>query len=81
MRLVLNVIWLVLAGFGLFLGYLLAGVVMCLTVIGIPFGIQHLKLAGCALAPVGKTVVSKEQVAEARRRNAGAALNALRKAA
>lgn len=40
------------------------------TIIGIPFGIQHLKLAECALAPIGKTVVPKEVAAEARRRNA-----------
>ena len=43
----------------------LASAIACfITIIGIPFGIQHLKLAGLALAPIGQTVVSKE-VAEA----------------
>lgn len=41
-----------------------------LLVIGIPFGIQHLKLAGIALAPIGKAVVLKEVAEAARRANA-----------
>jgi uncharacterized membrane protein YccF (DUF307 family) len=40
------------------------------TIIGIPFGIVHLKLAGCSIAPVGKTVVDTEVADAARRRNA-----------
>lgn len=48
------------------------------TIIGIPFGIQHLKLAACALAPVGKTIVPKEVAAEARRRNARAHVDSRR---
>jgi len=43
-----------------------------ITIIGIPFGIQHLKLAAIALAPIGKTVVAKE-VAEAARKAKGEA--------
>lgn len=65
-----NVIWFVLGGFWLALGHVMAAVVNFCTIIGIPFGIQHLKLAACAIAPVGKTIVSKEVAAEARRRNA-----------
>jgi uncharacterized membrane protein YccF (DUF307 family) len=57
LRLVLNVIWLVLSGFWLFLGYALAGVVMCLLIITIPFGLQAFKLAGFALWPFGRSVV------------------------
>lgn len=65
-----NIIWFVFAGVWLAIGHVISAVLNFLSIIGIPFGIQHLKLAGCALAPVGKTVVSKEEAAEARRRNA-----------
>jgi uncharacterized membrane protein YccF (DUF307 family) len=68
--LVSNVLWFVFAGWWLALGHVLSAVLNFCTIIGIPFGIQHLKLAECALAPVGKTVVLKEVAAEARRRNA-----------
>lgn len=39
MKTILNIIWLVLSGFWLFVGYLFAGVLLCITIIGIPFGI------------------------------------------
>ena len=52
-----NIIFFIFGGFAIFLGYLLGGIVLCLTIIGIPFGIQHIKLALIALAPVGMTVV------------------------
>lgn len=45
MKTILNVIWLVLSGFWLFLGYLLAGALLCVTIIGIPFGIVLLGAA------------------------------------
>jgi len=57
LRLVLNVIWLVLAGVWMALGYLLAGVLLCITIIGIPFGLQAFKLAGYALWPFGRALV------------------------
>ncbi len=69
-----NVIWFVFGGWWLALGHVLSALAQFITIIGIPFGIQHLKLAVCALAPIGKTVVSKEEAAEARRRNARAGL-------
>ena len=53
-----NVIWFVLCGWWLALGHIVSGALLCATIIGIPFGIAHLKLAGLALAPVGKTVHS-----------------------
>jgi uncharacterized membrane protein YccF (DUF307 family) len=56
-RAVLNVIWLVLAGFWLALGYVVAGVLMCITIIGIPFGVQAFKLAVYALWPFGRILV------------------------
>ena len=63
-----NLIWLVLAGLWLAIGHVIAAIANFVTIIGIPFGIQHLKLAGCALAPVGKTIVSKDVAARARYR-------------
>ena len=69
-----NVVWFVFGGWWLALGHVLSAVTNFVTIIGIPFGIQHLKLAACALAPIGKTVVPREVAAEARRRNARAGL-------
>jgi uncharacterized membrane protein YccF (DUF307 family) len=54
--LVLNVIWFVFAGWYIALAHLVIGVLQAVTVIGIPFALQHFKLAGLALAPVGKTI-------------------------
>ena len=61
-----NIIWFVLAGWWLALGHLMSAVACFVTIIGIPFAIQHLKLAGIALAPVGKTIVDKRVAAVAR---------------
>ena len=55
--LVLNIIWFVLAGFWLAIHHIVLGIGLCVTLIGIPFGLQHLKLAIISLAPVGKAVV------------------------
>ena len=55
-----NIVWLVAAGWWLALGHLLSGVLTCLAIIGIPWGIQHFKLAGISLAPVGKMIVPKQ---------------------
>jgi len=54
-----NIIWFVLAGWWLALGHLFFAGLLAVTVIGIPFAWQHVKLAGMALAPVGKMVVDK----------------------
>ena len=54
-----NVIWFVLAGWWLAIGHLCSALACFVTIIGIPFGIQHIKLALIALAPIGKTIVSK----------------------
>jgi uncharacterized membrane protein YccF (DUF307 family) len=59
-----NAIWFVLSGIWLALGHLLAGVLLCLTVIGIPFGIACFKMAGLALAPFGKQVVPASSLLE-----------------
>ena len=61
-----NIVWFVLAGFWLAIGHLSAAVVNFVTIIGIPFGIQHIKLAIIALAPIGQTIVSNEMAAAVR---------------
>ena len=73
-----NVIWFVFAGVWLAIGHVSSALLNFITIIGIPFGIQHLKLAGIALAPIGKTVVSKEVAAAARKANEEARVAALR---
>jgi uncharacterized membrane protein YccF (DUF307 family) len=54
-----NVIWFIFAGLWLAIGHMLSAIACFVTIIGIPFGIQHLKLAGLAIAPIGKTIVDK----------------------
>jgi uncharacterized membrane protein YccF (DUF307 family) len=61
MRTVGNILWLILAGFWLALGYAVAGVITCLTIIGIPFGVQAFKLALFSLWPFGRTVVRQSE--------------------
>jgi uncharacterized membrane protein YccF (DUF307 family) len=57
MRLLLNILWIVIGGgLVLCLEYLLAGLLLCLTIVGIPFGVQCFKIAGLALLPFGKDV-------------------------
>lgn len=57
-----QVVWVLLAGWWLALSYLIAGALLCITIIGIPFGLQSFKLAGLALAPFGKRIVSRGDV-------------------
>lgn len=52
-----NVIWFIFGGVWLALGHLLAGLLLCLTVVGIPLGVASFKMAGLALAPFGKQIV------------------------
>lgn len=59
MRTLLNVIWLVLSGFWMFLGYLAAGILLCVLIITIPWGIASFRIGLYALWPFGRTVVSK----------------------
>jgi len=73
-----NVIWFILAGVWLAIGHVVSALACFITIIGIPFGIQHLKLAGIALAPIGKTIVTKEVAAAARRANAETTVSASR---
>lgn len=57
-----NVIWFLLAGIWLAIGHLTSAVVCFVSIIGIPFGIQHVKLAALALAPVGQTIVDSDSI-------------------
>jgi len=65
-----NIIWFVFAGFWLAIGHVFSAIACFITIIGIPFSLQHLKLANISLSPIGKTVVTKEVAAAARNANA-----------
>ena len=59
MRFILNIIWLVLAGFWMFLGYLLASIICFILIVTIPFGIASLRIGTYALWPFGRTVIKR----------------------
>ena len=73
-----NIIWFIFAGFWLAIGHVVSALINFISIIGIPFGLQHLKLAGIALAPIGKTIVTKEVAAAARKATAEATVATLR---
>ncbi|WP_072568071.1 MULTISPECIES: YccF domain-containing protein [unclassified Enterobacter] len=66
----LNILWFVLFGWWLCLMHIVSGIAQCLTIIGIPVGIANFKIAGIALWPVGRRVVSVETARAAREANA-----------
>jgi uncharacterized membrane protein YccF (DUF307 family) len=74
-----NIIWLIFAGWWLALGHIMLAISLGLTIIGIPFAIQHLKLAYASLFPIGQTVVDADVVTEARRNQAAAQVQELRR--
>lgn len=59
MNAILNVIWLLLGGIWLALGYFLAGIICCLLIVTIPFGIASFRIGAYALWPFGRTVVDR----------------------
>ena len=59
MRTILNIIWVVLGGFWHFLGYMLAGIILCIPIITIPWAIASFRTANYALWPFGRTIVAK----------------------
>ncbi|GAA3436440.1 YccF domain-containing protein [Kutzneria kofuensis] len=59
MKTLLNLIWLVLSGFWMALGYAVAGVICCVLIITIPFGVASFRMANYALWPFGRTLVDK----------------------
>ena len=56
-----NIIWFVLAGWWLALGHLVTGLLMCITIIGIPLGLANFKLIPVSLTPFGRDIVDLEQ--------------------
>ncbi|PJG86279.1 YccF domain-containing protein [Conservatibacter flavescens] len=68
---VLNIFWFIFFGWWLCISHILTGIAQCVTIIGIPTGLAHFKLAGISLFPVGQRVVPKE-VAQIARQNAAA---------
>ena len=54
----MNVLWILLGGIWICVSHLVFGAILCITIIGIPFGLQHFKLASVALMPFGKDIVS-----------------------
>ncbi len=73
-----NLLWVIFAGIWLAIGHVTAAIANALTIIGIPFAFQHLKLAGYSLWPIGTAVVPRELADAARRRNASGRLDGLR---
>ena len=65
-----NIVWFVFAGIWLAIGHITSAIACVITIIGIPFAIQHLKLAVISLAPIGQTIVDKEVAAVLRKQAA-----------
>jgi len=59
---VANILWFILAGWWLALAHLFVGILLCLTIIGIPLGVASFKMAGAALVPFGKEIVSLSEL-------------------
>jgi uncharacterized membrane protein YccF (DUF307 family) len=57
-----NIVWIILAGWWLALGHLITGVLLCITIIGIPLGLANFKLIPVSLTPFGKEIVSADAV-------------------
>lgn len=56
LSIIMNVIWIFIGGFWISLTHLFFGILLCITIIGIPFGRQHFKMAALALTPFGKRI-------------------------
>ncbi|MDR0370345.1 MAG: YccF domain-containing protein [Prevotellaceae bacterium] len=57
LSLIMNVLWIILGGLEICLAHLFFGIILCITIIGIPFGRQHFKMASLALTPFGKSIL------------------------
>ena len=57
LSIIMNILWIILGGFWICLTHLFFGLLLCITIVGIPFGKQHFKMAGLALTPFGKNIV------------------------
>jgi uncharacterized membrane protein YccF (DUF307 family) len=56
---IMNIIWLLTGGIWIAITHAIFGVILCITIIGIPFGLQHFKLTAIALSPFGRDIISK----------------------
>lgn len=56
---IMNIIWLLTGGIWIAITHAVFGVILCITIIGIPFGLQHFKLTAIALSPFGRDIVSR----------------------
>jgi uncharacterized membrane protein YccF (DUF307 family) len=64
MSLLGNLIWLIFGGFLAGMGYILGGLLVCLTIVGIPFGMQAIKLGIATMAPFGKDIVATDEASD-----------------
>ncbi|MGL4602083.1 MAG: YccF domain-containing protein [Plesiomonas sp.] len=76
---ILNIIWFVMAGWWLCIVHIMVGIAQCITIIGIPVGIAHFKLAVVALWPVGRRVVPNEIARQIRAEKANITLDRYRR--
>ena len=58
MRILDNILWIILGGLAIAIGWALVGLILCISIIGIPFGIQAFKMAKLALWPFGAEIVN-----------------------
>ena len=58
-----NIIWMIFGGFVSGIGYIIGGLLICLTIVGIPVGVQAIKLGVATMVPFGKEIVPTEQAA------------------
>ena len=59
MRVLGNILWIILGGLAIAIGWALVGLILCISIIGIPFALKDLELAKLALAPIGRTIRDK----------------------
>ena len=57
---IMNLLWIIIGGFWIFVSHIILGILLSITIIGIPFGKQHFKLAAFALTPFGREVYNKK---------------------
>ena len=65
MSLLGNILWLIFGGFLAGMGYIIGGLLLCLTIIGIPFGLQSIRIGVANFAPFGKEIVDANRIGSA----------------
>lgn len=60
LSLLMNIIWIIIGGFWIALIHVLFGILLSITIVGLPFGMQHFKLAKISLVPFGKRIINKQ---------------------